>query len=164
MSPAPSDNQGSPTLGESMQPARASAIAAVVFASVGLLGAAAALTYAHQDTTQGRTTAAAHKDKQQDKHQDKAEHDGKRNGEKGNGDDAPGAGRAHAEAMKAWATCVAAAASGPKAENAPVPPKAACGAKPAPPGRAKHDRDGSPGNNGHATKPKAHGHSGSHQG
>jgi hypothetical protein len=143
-----------------MQPARASAIAAVVFASVGLLGAAAALTYAHHDTTQGRTTAAAHKDK----HPEKAEHDGKRNGEKGNGDDASAAGRAHADAMKAWVRCVADAASGPKADNAPVPPKSACGDKPAAPGLAKHGgraKSDSPGKSGQHKVPKAHGNPGS---
>jgi hypothetical protein len=51
-------------------------------------------------------------------------------------------GRAHAEAMKAWAHCVADAASGPKVEGAPIPPKLACGDKPTAPGRAKHAPDG----------------------
>jgi hypothetical protein len=51
---------------------------------------------------------------------------------------ASAAGRAHAEAMKVWARCVADAASGPKAAGAPVPPKLACGDKPMGPGRAKH--------------------------
>jgi hypothetical protein len=149
-----------------MQPARASAIAAVVFASVGLLGAAAALTYAHEDTsqhsTQGAATAAAHKDKHQDKHKDKAEHGAKANAE--NGDDASAAGRAHAEAMKAWARCVSEAASGPNANNAPVPPKTACGDKPAAPGLAKQGgraRSDSPGKSGQHKGPKAHDDSGS---
>lgn len=48
------------------------------------------------------------------------------------------AGRAHAAAMKEWARCVADAASGPKAESAPRPPKLACDDKPMGPGRAKH--------------------------
>jgi hypothetical protein len=47
-------------------------------------------------------------------------------------------GRDHADAMKAWARCVAEAASGPKAEDAPIPPKEACDDKPVSPGRAKH--------------------------
>jgi hypothetical protein len=60
--------------------------------------------------------------------------------------------------MRAWARCVAAAASGPKAENAPVPLKTSCGDKPAPPGWVKHGWDGSPGNSGHDLKSKAGGH------
>jgi hypothetical protein len=51
---------------------------------------------------------------------------------------ASAAGRAHAEAMKVWARCVADAASGPKDAAAPVPPKLACGEKPMGPGRARH--------------------------
>jgi hypothetical protein len=51
---------------------------------------------------------------------------------------ASAAGRAHAEAMKVWAHCVAEAASGPKTAGAPVPPKLACGDKPMGPGRARH--------------------------
>lgn len=51
---------------------------------------------------------------------------------------ASAAGRAHAEAMKVWARCVADAASGPKSADAPVPPKLACGDKPMGPGRARH--------------------------
>jgi hypothetical protein len=51
---------------------------------------------------------------------------------------ASAAGRAHAEAMRAWAQCVAEAASGPKTVGAPVPPKLACGEKPMGPGRARH--------------------------
>lgn len=141
-----------------MQPARASAIAAVVFASVGLLGGAAALTYASQDTSQDATTAAAHGNKDKAKDHDK--------GSKGDGADSSAAGRAHADAMKAWARCVAEAASGPKADDATMPPKTACGDKPVPPGRAKHgdsaDSD-SPGKSGDHKKPKTHGHSGSHQ-
>jgi hypothetical protein len=62
-------------------------------------------------------------------------------------------GRAHAEAMKKWARCVAEAASGPKTEGAPVPPKEACGDKPVSPGRAKHS----------ATPPESPGRSGDHR-
>jgi len=62
-------------------------------------------------------------------------------------------GRAHAEAMKEWARCVAEAASGPKAEDASIPPKLACGDKPISPGRAKH----SP-----AAPPESPGRSGDH--
>jgi hypothetical protein len=53
-------------------------------------------------------------------------------------DEASAPGRAHADAMKAWARCVADVASGPKADGAPNPPKEACGDKPVSPGRAKH--------------------------
>lgn len=66
-------------------------------------------------------------------------------------------GRAHAEAMKEWARCVAEAASGPKAEDAPRPPKLACGEKPMGPGKAKHlagaDDADAPGKSGEK-KPK----------
>lgn len=62
-------------------------------------------------------------------------------------------GRAHAEAMKAWAQCVGEAASGPKTEGAPVPPKLSCGDKPVGPGRAKHAP---------AAGPAQHGSSGAH--
>jgi hypothetical protein len=144
-----------------MQPARASAIAAVVFTSVGLVGAAAALTYAHQDIGQGpSTTAVAHKDKSKPDHGDKGHSD------QGHGADASAAGRAHADAMKAWARCVANAASGPKAEGAAVPPKTACDDKPVAPGRAKHDDQGNGeahGKSGDHGKPDAHGKSGAHQ-
>jgi hypothetical protein len=53
-------------------------------------------------------------------------------------DEASAAGRAHAEAMKTWARCVAAAASGPKTGEHAAPPKDACGDKPMAPGLAKH--------------------------
>jgi hypothetical protein len=147
-----------------MQPARASAVAAVVFASVGLLGGAAALTYAGHDTSQGASTAAAHghhQDKHEGTQQDKQDKQDK--ADRRGGDDASAAGRAHADAMKAWARCVAAAASGPKAADASTPPKTACGDKPTPPGRAKHAADsGGPGTSGHHQRPKTHGHSGAH--
>lgn len=73
-------------------------------------------------------------------------------------------GRAHADAMKAWAHCVADAASGPKASGSPTPPKEACGDKPIGPGRAKHeDASGgsvaSPGKSGdHRPADRGHGH------
>lgn len=70
-------------------------------------------------------------------------------------------GRAHADAMKAWAHCVGEAASGPKAEGAPTPPKEACGEKPIAPGRAKHapDDEVAPGRSGdHRPAPRGHGH------
>ncbi|RNM17467.1 hypothetical protein [Nocardioides pocheonensis] len=59
-------------------------------------------------------------------------------GDTGTPNPASAAGRAHAQAMQAWAHCVAQAASGPKAAGAPRPPKLACGEKPLGPGRAKH--------------------------
>ena len=65
---------------------------------------------------------------------------------------APGAaGRAHAEAMQAWAHCVAAAASGPKTGVRSGPPKLACGDKPVGPGRAAHGSN------------RPHGKSGAHR-
>jgi hypothetical protein len=144
-----------------MQPARASAIAAVVFASVGLIGSAAALAYAHADTTTSSSVESPGHGHGHG-HADKKFHPKSDNGKAGKNNEKSGdpssAGRAHADAMTAWARCVAAAASGPKADVAPVPPKTACGDKPAPPGWAKHGRDGSPGNSGHAMKPKSHGH------
>lgn len=77
-------------------------------------------------------------------------------------DEASAPGRAHAEAMKAWAHCVAEAASGPKASDAPTPPKQACGDKPMGPGRAKHasdSSDDSPGHSGdHEPTDRGHGH------
>jgi hypothetical protein len=69
------------------------------------------------------------------------------------------AGQAHADAMKAWAHCVADAASGRKTGEHTGPPKTACGDKPMAPGLAKHLAAGTgpfaPGKAG----PKAHGHS-----
>jgi hypothetical protein len=50
-------------------------------------------------------------------------------------DDSSALGQAHAAAMKAWARCVAEAASGPKVEGQLLPPKEACGTKPLGPGR-----------------------------
>lgn len=73
-------------------------------------------------------------------------------------------GRAHAEAMQAWAHCVGEAASGPKTEGQPRPPKTACGDKPVSPGRAKHETSATPETSaapGQApTQPRGHGKSG----
>lgn len=44
-------------------------------------------------------------------------------------------GLAHAAAMKAWTQCVREAASGPKTEGQPIPPKNACPPKPLGPGQ-----------------------------
>jgi hypothetical protein len=44
-------------------------------------------------------------------------------------------GQAHAAAMKVWTQCVADAASGPKTDSQPIPPKLACGPKPLGPGQ-----------------------------
>ena len=73
------------------------------------------------------------------------------------------AGRDHAAAMKAWARCVAQAASGPKAPGSPRPPKLACGEKPMGPGRAKHlaaSGGAAPGHSGQ--QPKTHKKPGPH--
>jgi hypothetical protein len=81
---------------------------------------------------------------------------------------ASAAGRAHAAAMKAWAHCVAEAASGPKTGERTGPPKLACGEKPVGPGRAAHapDAAGNPpaGRSGVAPgKSHGHGKAGAHR-
>ena len=46
-------------------------------------------------------------------------------------------GLQHAAAMKLWTACVADAASGPRTDGQPMPPKLACGDKPKGPGQIK---------------------------
>jgi hypothetical protein len=72
------------------------------------------------------------------------------------------AGRAHAAAMKAWARCVADAASGPRAPGSTTPPKLACPDKPLGPGRARHAGATGPGKSGQHGSP-AHGKGPSHR-
>jgi hypothetical protein len=81
-------------------------------------------------------------------------------------DEASAPGQAHAEAMKAWAHCVADAASGPKTGERTGPPKDACGDKPVGPGRAKHaDDDAKPGKSGepHGKSGDSHGRGQGHR-
>lgn len=117
-----------------MKVSRTTALAALVFVAVAVPVGAFAL--AGDDSGPETSQHANHPGKA--KHdKDKAEHK-----ERGKGsdraDDASGPGRAHAEAMKKWARCVADAASGPKSGEQTGPPKAQCGDKPMPPGLARH--------------------------
>jgi hypothetical protein len=146
-----------------MKPVRTAVLAAVVLAAFGLPATAYALAAADDDTatTPASTphpkapagTEAAEPD-------DDAGEDASEDAGEDKADDASAAGRAHAEAMKAWAHCVAEAASGPKTGARTGPPKLACGDKPMAPGLAKHLAAGTgpfaPGKH-HAQKQKAHG-------
>ena len=123
-----------------MRPTRGSVLAGLVF--VAAAAPVAAFAVASGDDGDQPVSKSAHA----------RSHD---KGEKA--DDAAGAehadaasapGRAHAAAMKAWARCVADAASGQKSATPAGPPKDACGDKPVGPGRAKHAGDGAPGRSG----------------
>ena len=120
-----------------MKLTRTTALAALLL--VALAAPAAAFAFAGDNS--GTTHRVGHDDA---KH-DKAKHDKAAKSEHATGeeraDEASAPGRAHAEAMKAWAQCVGEAASGPKTEEQSGPPKDACGDKPVGPGRAKHEAD-----------------------
>ena len=123
-----------------MQVSRTTALAALVFVAVAAPVGAFAL--AGDDSGPGTSQHATHPgkarhDKDKDKDKDKAEHKERAKGSD-HADDASGAGRAHAEAMKKWARCVAEAASGAKSGDQTGPPKDQCGDKPMPPGLARH--------------------------
>jgi hypothetical protein len=121
-----------------MKLTRTTALAALLFVAL----AAPAAAFARADDDPGTAHHAKH---------DKAERDKAAKGDKASkpdhatgevrADEASAPGRAHAEAMKAWAQCVGEAASGPKAEEQSGPPKVACGDKPMGPGRARHEAD-----------------------
>lgn len=126
-----------------MQVSRTTALAALVFVAVAVPVGAYALAGddSGPDTSRHATHAAnAKHDKDHDK--DKAEgksnagHDGRGKGSD-RADDASGPGRAHADAMRKWAHCVAEAAGGQKSGEQTGPPKDQCGDKPMPPGLAK---------------------------
>jgi len=110
-------------------------------ALVALLLAALAAPVAAFALDNGSSDDAAHPSSQIAKAKKDKDHPGHATGRE-RADEASAAGRAHAEAMKAWAACVAKAASGPKADEHTGPPKDACGDKPPGPGRAKHASGG----------------------
>ena len=116
-----------------MKVSRGTTLAALVLVAVAAPITAFALSNDPNDPSRG----AAHSAKA-----DKAEKPdkaGQSNG-KARGREKAAPGRAHAEEMKAWARCVAEAASGPKTGERTGPAKEACGEKPIGPGRAKHGR------------------------
>ena len=117
-----------------MQPARAATLAGLVLAAFALPVTA----YALDGTDDTGTPAAPPSHSKKPKPTEPAKTAAPDDDATEDGDDPSAAGRAHADAMKAWAHCVAEAASGPKAEGSPRPPKLACGDKPVGPGRAKH--------------------------
>lgn len=137
-----------------MTPARGSVLAGLVL--VALAAPAAVFAVASADDDGDRPApATAHSTKHG--HHDKSAGPEDTTGSE-HADDASAVGRAHAAAMKAWARCVAEAASGPKAGERTGPPKDACGDKPVGPGRAKHDA-ASPSHQRGLGKSHGHGHS-----
>ena len=120
-----------------MKLTRTTALAALLF--VALAAPAAAFALADDDP------GTAHHAKHDKSGHEKAKGDKAPKSEHATGEDradeASAPGRAHAEAMKAWAQCVGEAASGQKTEEQSGPPKDACGDKPVSPGRAKHEAD-----------------------
>jgi hypothetical protein len=133
-----------------MRPSRGATLAGLVFIAVGAPVAAFAL--ADDTDASGRPSPAAAHDEAEQKaeHSTGTEHAA----------EASAPGRAHAAAMKAWAQCVAEAASGQKSGERTGPPKDACDDKPVGPGRAKHSDEGaessSPGKS-EEHKPATHG-------
>jgi len=130
-----------------MKPTRGMTLAALLLIAVVAPFTAYAVS-AGDNGTGSPGHSAAHAGKKADK-PDKPGHSTGRD----HAAEASAPGRAHADAMKAWAHCVADAASGPKASDSPTPPKEACGDKPMGPGRAKHPdasggSDESPGRSG----------------
>ena len=134
-----------------MKPSRGSALAALVL--VAIAAPVTAYAVAGDDGDDSGRPAGHGSAKTHDKPDGAAHATGKERA-----DEASAAGRAHAEAMKAWARCVADAASGAKADDAARPPKLTCGDKPVPPGRAKHATDAAPGRSGDHRPPSGHGH------
>jgi hypothetical protein len=122
-----------------MKLTRTTALIVLVFLAVAAPVAAFALA---DDDNPGTSHHATHPGKAEhdDKSGDKSAKPGHATGED-RADEASGPGRAHAEAMKAWAKCVAEAASGPKSGEHSGPPKDACDDKPMGPGRARHLAD-----------------------
>jgi len=149
------DNHRNVILGGTMQPARAATLAGLVLAAFALPVTAYALDGTDDTGTPAAPLAHSKKPKPTESAKTAAPDDDATE----DGDDSSAAGRAHAEAMKAWARCVAEAASGPKAAGSPRPPKLACGEKPMGPGRAKHlAGSGAP-----EATPSAPGNSGNHE-
>lgn len=143
-----------------MRPTRGASLAALVLVAVAAPVAAYSLagdagTPSPASVSPGNSDLAPG----QDKAKPPTDVDSEPIDEAGEPAEASTAGRAHAEAMKEWARCVAEAASGPKAEDAPRPPKLACGDKPMGPGKAKHlagatDADGEAPGKPREKKPK----------
>jgi hypothetical protein len=121
-----------------MKLTRTTALAALLFVAL----AAPAAAFALADDDSGEAHHAKH-DKSGHEKADKGDKSSKPEHATGEdrADEASAPGRAHAEAMKAWAQCVGEAASGQKTEEQSSPPKDACGDKPVSPGRAKHEAD-----------------------
>ncbi len=145
-----------------MLSSRGSVLAGLVFVAIAAPVAAYAVSADDPDPAPSSSShghpGTSHKPAKADDSDDSEDSDGQSTGTE-HPAEASGPGRAHAEAMKAWAHCVADAASGPKVEGSPIPPKEACGDKPVAPGRAKHADDKSkPGKSG-----EPHGQSGSHR-
>jgi hypothetical protein len=115
-----------------MQLSRTSALAALLF--VALAAPAGAYALAGDDGDSGTAHHATKQDGAKQDKDDKADHSPGVE----HADEASGPGRAHAEAMRKWAHCVADAASGPKAGERTGPPKERCGEKPMAPGLARH--------------------------
>lgn len=142
-----------------MQVSRTTALAALVL--VALAAPVGAFALADDDSGSGVSQHATHPGKA--KHEKHARHDDARHEDaegEDRADDASGPGRAHAEAMKKWARCVAEAASGPKSAKLTGPPKDQCGQKPPPPGLARHLAAGT----GPSAPGKGHAKHGSHAG
>jgi hypothetical protein len=136
-----------------MKLTRTTALAALLLVALAAPVAAFALD---EDSTGRADTHADGGKHDKDKDKDKQKKSDEKADNPNKGEDKPGhatgreraaeasaAGRAHAEAMKAWTDCVAKAASGPKDEDDAGPPKEECGEKPVGPGRAKHESDSS---------------------
>ena len=138
-----------------MLPMRGSILAGLVFVAIAAPVTAYTVTADDSDPAPGFSD---HAGKPHKPAHAKPEHTGSEQA-----DEASGPGREHAEAMKEWARCVAEAASGPKTETSPIPPKEACDDKPMGPGRAKHApaddaAPGAPGKSGDHRSDRGHGH------
>jgi hypothetical protein len=141
-----------------LKPSRATGLAALLFVAVTAPAAAFALSGDSDESDGSRTPPAAAGHSAKAKSDESAKHE--QSGPE-QSDEASAAGRAHAEAMKKWAHCVAEAASGPKTGDYTGPPKDACDEKPVGPGREKHDDAGAstPGKSGeHHGQGRGHTH------
>ena len=134
-----------------MKPTRSTTLAALVFVALAVPVTAYAVSAGADDPTPPEP-AAAHATEKPDP-PEAPETTGTEHAAQ-----ASAPGRAHAEAMKAWAYCVGEAASGPKAEGAPVPPKLSCRNKPVGPGRAKHAPAAAQSEHGSRAEHGHHGH------
>jgi hypothetical protein len=131
------DNQPHIRSGGSMKLSRTTVL--VAFFVFALAAPVAALAIETSSSDHGADHGASHPQKAGHDRHEKSGHE--KSGQE-RADEASAAGRAHAEAMKEWARCVAEAAAGPKADGDTTPPKEACGDKPIGPGRAKNGSGG----------------------